>query len=292
MRALITGISGFIGGHLCLSAPRQWDVWGTFCKTPLEGGYPRLLHLDIRNFDAVQSVLSEIHPDLLIHCAAHSRVSFCEQFPQTARETNTLATTQISDLCRNNRIRLLFLSSDMVFDGTKGEYSEQDAPSPINVYGRTKHDAERHLLQTNENAVVIRANLVYGKPALKGASFSEEVITTVNRGQPYYLYADQFRSFISVKNLVQCIWEIVSLDFRGVIHLGGSEPANRVTFAQKLAKQVGLDMRLLIPSSAEERVPKIIYPKRNTFSLNLVHRLLKTPLLDIDTGLALEYPGK
>ena len=138
---------------------------------------------------------------------------------------------------------------------------------------------------------MVRVNLTYGPPATGGSSFSEEVIDTVRSGHPYHLFADQFRSFISVQNLAQCVWEIASNDFSGLIHLGGSEPTDRVTFARKLADQVGLDADLLIPITSGVASPEIPYPKNNTFDLSLASDIMKTPLLDLDEGLAIEYPS-
>jgi dTDP-4-dehydrorhamnose reductase len=138
--------------------------------------------------------------------------------------------------------------------------------------------------------VIARVNLVYGRPRWGGGSFSEEVIRTVQSGKPYPLFADQRRSFISVQNLAACLWEIATEDFSGILHLGGAESADRVAFAAKLARRTALDSALLIPSSTEAAPMGVRYPRDNTFDLTLVQRVLKTPLLDLDAGLALEYP--
>jgi dTDP-4-dehydrorhamnose reductase len=110
-------------------------------------------------------------------------------------------------------------------------------------------------------------------------------------GKQYKLFADQERSFISVQNLSQCIWELVESNFKGVLHIGGSESANRVTFAEKLAERVGLDSKLLVPSTTESAAPEIPYPLKNTFNVELASEVLQTPLLNLDEGLALEYPS-
>ncbi len=291
MRILITGASGFIGGRLFYSAPSGCEVWGTYFDTPNPVDSARLLPVDLRNQVVIETVLQGIKPDIVIHCAAYSRVSFCEREPSAAWVMNTRAVMGLAVLCGQRGIRLVFLSSDMVFDGEKGSYRESDRPNPINFYGRTKQAAERRIKDFIRSAAIIRVNLVYGKPMAGGSSFSEEVIREVQSGRPYQLFADQSRSFISVQNLSQCIWEIALSDYSGLIHLGGSEPANRVTFAEKLAAQVGLDRQLLIPKTAEELSPEISYPKNNTFNISLAQKTLKTPLLNLTDGLKLEYPG-
>lgn len=291
MRVLITGISGFIGGHLFHIAPKNCEVWGTHLNSFVQAYAPRSLRVDLCDPSALKTVITGIKPDIVIHTAAYSRVSSCENAPTAAWETNTLVTANLADLCAEKHTRLVFLSSDMVFDGTKGLYSEQDPPNPINFYGWTKLAAERRVSQQKGDFVIIRVNLTYGAPRTGGTSFSEEVIDTVRSGQPYYLYADQFRSFISVKNLAECVWEIAAGTYCGLIHLGGSEATDRVTFALKLAKRVGLNPNLLIPSSSTLPASSVGYPKNNTFDLSLASSLLKTPLLDLEAGLAREYPS-
>jgi len=290
MRALITGISGFIGGHLYASAPPGGEIWGTYLNADPGPDAARALRLDLRDAFALEAAVAGLRPDLIIHAAAWSRVAFCEAHPAAAREVNTGVTATLAQICRRRRLRLIFLSSDMVFDGEKGHFGETDEPRPLNLYGRTKLAAERFVAELRELGVIVRLNLVYGPPRYGGSSFSEEVIRTVRAGRPYSLFADQRRSFLSVQNLAACLWEIARGDFSGLIHLGGSEPADRVVFARKLAQRMGLDPTLLIPSSTSAASPAVRYPRDNTFNLALARRILKTPLLNLDDGLALEYP--
>jgi dTDP-4-dehydrorhamnose reductase len=178
----------------------------------------------------------------------------------------------------------------MVFDGSKGNYSEKDKPAPINFYGWSKLSAEHSVARMGKQGVIVRISNLYGRPAIGGSSFSEEVIQTIRKGHPYKLYADQYRSFMSVKNLAECIWEIASNDFGGLLHLGGLEAVNRVSFAHKLADRIDLDRALLKSSCGGVGPQGLPYPRNNTFDLTLAQSVLKTPLLDLDTGLSLEYP--
>ncbi|MCX6640173.1 MAG: SDR family oxidoreductase [bacterium] len=291
MRALITGASGFIGGRLFLDAPTDIETWGTYLDNNVRENSSRTLRVDLRDLNAVNAILKGIKPDLLIHCAGYSSVAFCENAPTAAWEMNSWFTGQLAELCVEYGIRLIFFSSDMVFDGSKGNYSETDLPQPVNFYGCTKLAAERRVQETCSDLVVIRLNLSYGKPAIGGTSFTEEVIQRVQGGKPYFLFADQFRNFMSVTNLSQCVWELAQSDWKGLLHLGGSEPTDRVTFAHKLAEHLHLDSTLLIPSQTDIASTQVSYPKNNTFDLSLAGKILKTTLLNIDQGLVLEYPA-
>ncbi len=290
MRVLITGVSGFIGSHLFRHCPQEVEAWGTYLDSRISGDAARLLRVDLRDSFTLEKILDGVQPEVLIHCAAYSQVALCEQAPTAAWEVNSRVTAEIARLCAARNVRLIFLSSDMLFDGTKGNYRETDDPNPINFYGWTKFGAERRILEQHGDAVIVRVNLTYGSPHNGGCSFSQEVIETVASGNPYYLFSDQYRSFISVKNLTECLWELAGANFVGILHLGGPEAADRVTFAHKLAARVGLNPELLIPVTAEQAQPQIPYPKNNTFDLSLAQSLLKTPLLGLDEGLALEYP--
>jgi len=290
MRVLITGVSGFIGGHLLAAAPSQHEIWGTYLDNQPDHDPARVLRVDLRNNATVRTIIEGVKPDVVVHCAAHAKVAFCENSPGIAWEMNSRVTADLAALCEEQEIRFIFMSSDMLFDGIKGLYTEEDPPNPVNFYGWTKLGAERRIRACDNKSLIIRTNLTYGAPQNGGYSFSTEVIDTLKAGKPYQLYADQCRSFISVKNLAQCIWELALSDFNGTIHLGGSEPTDRVTFAHKLARRLDLDESLLIATTAEESAPKIPYPKNNTFNLHLAREVLKTPLLSIDEGLALEYP--
>jgi len=291
MRVLITGVSGFIGGHLFARPPADWEVWGTHLNAMVNTDAARTLRVDLRDPVALQSVVRGVKPDLVIHAAAYSRVRFCEHAPTAAWETNTWVTTSLCEICLKQKVRLVFLSSDMVFDGVQGNYSESDPPNPINFYGWTKLAAEKRVADLGDLAVIARSNLTYGQASSGGMSFSQEVIEAVQAGKPYYLFADQFRSFLSVQNLADCLWELAAGDFSGIIHLGGTEPTDRYSFALKLAQRVGLNPDLLILSSASTAGFEHDYPRNNTFDLALASRVLKTRLLGLDEGLAREYPG-
>ncbi|TKJ41810.1 hypothetical protein CEE37_04375 [candidate division LCP-89 bacterium B3_LCP] len=292
MRILITGASGFIGGTLYCSSPDKYDVWGTYHQSPVKTGDSQFIELNLLDYIETTNVLNSVNPDVIIHCAALSKVSFCQNHPSSAWDLNNKATEHLVKLINDDIIntRLIFLSSDMVFNGQKGDYCESDQPDPINLYGQTKLAAEEHVARLGAKGTVLRLNLVYGRPVMGGSSFSEEVIHVVKSGKPYHLFVDQHRSFMSVKNLTRCIWEVVASDFHGVLHLGGNEPADRVIFAYKLARKAGLNTSLLLTSNNQGGGRDVPYPKNNTFDLSLAKSLLKTRLLAIDDGLDLEYP--
>ena len=215
-RAIITGAAGLIGQYLVKSAPcwaPGWDVQGL-----------TRAQLDLTDRSAVASAFQRHKPQLIIHCAAVSRTRDCEQDPERARCINVDATATLAELAQN--IRFIFLSSGEVFDGASGWYRESDDPHPINVYGRTKLEAERVVLQ-NPAHTVVRIVLTAGTSTGRDRSFVEDMCRAARAGNDVTLYADEFRCPLPAGVIARALWELVHRDQPGLYHLGGSERLSR-----------------------------------------------------------------
>jgi len=222
-RAIITGAAGLIGQYLVKTAPRwapRWEVTG-LSRANLE--LTETLDVDAR--------IHALKPDLLIHCAALSRTKACEQDPDQARRINVEATAHLAELSQN--IPFIFLSSGEVFDGKTGWYSETDEPSPINVYGQTKLEAEQTVLQ-NPGHTVVRIVLTAGTSETGDRSFVEDMCRTTSAGQDVTLYADEFRCPLPAGVIARTIWELVDRKQPGLYHLGGSERLSRWEIGETL----------------------------------------------------------
>src|SRR5262245_56467309 len=128
--AWITGAGGLIGSHLACAAPREWTARGL-----------TRADLELTDFAAVRAAFAREQPRLVVHCAAMSKTLDCERHPELARTNNLEVTRVLAELATD--IPLLFFSTDLVFDGTKGNYNERDAPNPLTVYAETKLAAEQ-----------------------------------------------------------------------------------------------------------------------------------------------------
>jgi dTDP-4-dehydrorhamnose reductase len=222
-RAIITGAAGLIGQYLVKTALRwapSWQVTG-LSRADLE--LTETLDIDAR--------LHALKPDLLIHCAALSRTNACEQDPDQAHRTNVEATARLARLSKN--IPFIFLSSGEVFDGKTGWYGETDEPNPINVYGRTKLEAEQAILQ-NPGHTVVRVVLTAGTSATGDRSFVEDMRRAARAGKNVTLYADEFRCPLPAGVIARAIWELVDRKQPGLYHLGGSERLSRWEIGETL----------------------------------------------------------
>ena len=222
--ALITGAAGLIGGYLVRNAScwvPDWDVRGV---TRAE--------VDLTDRAQVRRVWDRHRPDLVIHCAALSRTGHCEQDPALARLINVEATRLLADLARD--VPFVFLSSDQVFDGAKGQYVETDAVHPLNVYGQTKAEAEQVVLGNPAHAVV-RIALTAGTSPTRDRSFVEDMVRAAVKGTRLTLFTDEFRCPLPAGALVRALWEFGLQRRPGLYHLGGHERLSRWEIGELLA---------------------------------------------------------
>lgn len=220
---LVTGAAGLIGQYLVRTAARwapHWDVSGL-----------SRADLDLTDAAKVEAAWCSVKPSAVIHCAALSRTKDCEQDPGNARRINVEATAHLATLSRD--IPFFFLSSGEVFDGTKGWYAETDEAIPINVYGKTKLEAE-HVILKNPRHTVLRIVLTAGTSQSGDRSFVEEMCRMARAGAAVTLYADEFRCPLPAGAIARAIWELIDQRPPGLYHLGGSERLSRWEIGQAL----------------------------------------------------------
>ena len=213
----ITGTGGLIGSYLLRSAPREWQV-----------------HAMPRDTKVLGDWWKQHRPELVIHCAALSKAAACERDPELARTSNVELTRELCELARD--ARLIFFSTDLVFDGTKGNYSESDPVHPLTVYGRTKAAAERVVL-ANPRHTMIRVSLNAGVSPTGDRAFNEEIHNAWRRGESINLFTDEFRTPIPAAVTAKAGWELAEKGATGLFHLGGREKLSRWEIGQLLAER-------------------------------------------------------
>ena len=238
-RAIITGAAGLIGQYLVRTASRWAPRWEVRGLTRAE--------LDLTDSSRVDALWRTVKPAVVIHCAALSRTKECEQDPDRARRINVEATAHLAALSK--MIPFIFLSSGEVFDGHRGWYSETDEANPINVYGRTKLEAERVVLQ-NPRHTVVRIVLTAGTSQNGDRSFVEDMVRAAKSGKAVTLYADEFRCPLPAGVIARAIWELIDREQPGLYHLGGQDRLSRWEIGQALLPWYPeLDGRLVEGSS-------------------------------------------
>jgi dTDP-4-dehydrorhamnose reductase len=240
---LITGAAGLIGHYLLKTAPRwapRWEVRG------ITRG-----DVDLTDAACLTGVVHSLKPMAIVHCAALSRTKDCEQDPELARRINVNVTEHLAQLSQD--IPFIFLSSGEVFDGRTGWYGEKDEPNPINVYGRTKLEAEQAVLQ-NPGHTVVRIVLTAGTSETGDRSFVEDMCRTAQAGKNMTLYADEFRCPLPAGVIARSIWELVDRKQPGLYHLGGSERLSRWEIGEALLSRYPELTGRLMKGSARNHV--------------------------------------
>lgn len=239
--AWVTGAGGLIGSHIVRAGFDQAPGWRVRALTRDQ--------LDLCDFAAVTKAFRSDPPHLIIHCAALSQSPACEQDPDLAWRVNFQSTEHLAQLTANTR--LVFFSTDLVFDGMKGNYSETDAVNPLNVYARTKVAAENAVL-ANPRHTVIRTSLNAGPSPGGDRGFDEQLRLAWNKQQKTRLFTDEFRCPIAAAVTARAVWEAVRLDLRGLFHVAGAERLSRWEIGVLLAGRSTEFASCLVPSSLRD----------------------------------------
>ena len=224
MKAWVTGAGGLIGNYLVQVAPQFAPGWTVRGLTRDQ--------LDLSDFAAVARAFHADSPALVIHCAALSKSPACQANPALARRLNVEATECLAELAAE--IPLIFLSTDLVFDGRKGNYTEADAPNPLSVYAATKLAAEAVVLRNPRHAVV-RTSLNGGVSPTGDRGFNEEMCRAWRAGQILNLFTDEFRSPLPAEVTARAVWELAAQSVSGIFHVAGSARMSRWEIGQCLA---------------------------------------------------------
>jgi dTDP-4-dehydrorhamnose reductase len=218
--AWITGAGGLIGSQVVRAAPLAWTARGL-----------TRADLELTDVADVRTAFARESPQLVIHCAAMSKTGACEENPELAHLNNVAVTEALCELAAD--VPLVFFSTDLVFDGSRGNYSEADAPHPLNVYAETKFAAERVVL-ANPRHSVVRTSLNAGRTA-RGTAFNEQWRRAWERGEATQLFTDEFRSPIAASVAARAVWELVAANQPALYHLAGSERLSRFEIGKLLA---------------------------------------------------------
>ncbi len=224
--AWITGAGGLIGHYFVQTAPQFAPEWKILGLTRPQ--------LDLTDQKSVREKFLYDKPQLIIHCAAQSKVPACQANPKLAWQLNVDVTKMLAELAAE--IPFIFFSTDLVFDGRKGNYVETDATNPVSVYGETKVAAEKIVLQ-NPKHTVIRTSMNCGNSPTGDRGFSDELRQSWARGETTRLFSDEFRCPLFAGVTARAVWELAEKNVGGIFHLAGSERLSRVQIGQLIARR-------------------------------------------------------
>jgi dTDP-4-dehydrorhamnose reductase len=288
-KILITGASGFLGRYLLKHSPDEAQVLAQFFTHSVHSIYPNIKTIRLDLLLPKLDQLMQFEPDVIVHTAAISSIDTCELNPDLAWSINFEATQKLSEIAKQNHARFIFLSTDTVFDGTHGNYSERDTPNPLNVYAQTKFESEKYIQEDLDNSVIVRPALFYGKSLNGSPSFTQIALEKLKAGEPVTVFTDQYRSPVPVAQLAQAIWKLVDMNFCGIIHVGGSERISRSEMGVKLCRQFGLPLDLLIKVPSIKSGQAAQRPLDCSLDISFSQSLFETTFPDFTEGLRLAF---
>jgi dTDP-4-dehydrorhamnose reductase len=240
MRWLVTGATGLLGGHLLRelrSTAETVIAWSGSQQTEVLG-FP-VTRVDLAHPPAITAAFREAAPEVIIHAAAVARVDECRREPDKARRINTEGSRRLAELTAECGGRLIYVSTDLVFDGQLGNYREDDESRPLTVYGRTKADGETAVL-TFPRTAAARLSLLYGRCLTGRTSFFDRMVVALREGRSITLFADEWRTPLDLPTAAKALIELARSEVTGRLHIGGPERLSRFEMGQKLADALGV----------------------------------------------------
>lgn len=244
-RLFIIGASGFVGSRWAAAAQGHYQVFGG-SRHP--GSEANEVAIDITDPASVAAAFEHVRPQFVTHLAALSDIDRAEREPALAEAINLAGAVNVARQCAARGARLLFTSTDAVFDGTKGIYHEHDPPTPPNWYGQTKARAERALADLLPSATIVRLSLVLGTSARPGGnSYLEKVKGNLAAGNAIISPTYEFRNPIDIATLCELLLELTPhAEAQGILHVGASDKMSRFDLALAIARALGADENLIV----------------------------------------------
>jgi dTDP-4-dehydrorhamnose reductase len=290
-KIIVAGISGLVGSHLAHRLDKRLEIVGLSRKPDK---YPLMenitpISLDITHEKALTSFLDNSEYDIIINCAALTDVDLCEIDRRLAMKLNTEASAIMAEHCKKRDRLLIHLSTDYIFDGKAGPYSEESIPNPINYYGQTKLWAEEAIVSSGCDYIIVRTNHIYGNLP-DGPS---RLVRWVLQAETQRIKAagDQYNNSTWAGNLADCIIELVDGDFRGVVNVGGPDYLSRYEFAIRGAEIFGFGSDNIIKARIDELGMTAPRPLKAGLTIAKMKKIFKTAPVSVLDGLKNAHDG-
>jgi dTDP-4-dehydrorhamnose reductase len=276
-RVLVTGASGLLGLNLALEASEHHQVFGVINSHPLITDRFTVLKADLLEPGAVERVVDTAQPDWVIHCAALANLDACEQDSELAQELNIELPRKLAAYVTRGGARLVHISTDAVFDGLRGDYTEADAPNPVSVYARTKYAAEQAIAAASQEAIIARVNL-YGWSLSGERSLAEFFFYHLQAGKGVMGFTDVYFCPLLVNDLAQVLLKMLAKNLSGLYHVVCPDTLSKYDFGVAIAQKFGFDEGLITPTSVKDAGLSAARSPRLTLQIyKLIHDLGETP---------------
>jgi dTDP-4-dehydrorhamnose reductase len=245
-KLLIIGANGFVGAWVARLAVTSFDV--TLGSRSASG--PNSVPIDITQTNSVIDAFEKVKPDVVLLTAAIADIDKCERERELIHQINCQGPVNVANECKRHGTRLIFCSTDAIFDGTLSAYKEDAFPTPVNEYGKSKARAEKAIADIHSGTVILRFSLVLGRSFAAGTnSYVDKLDAQLQAGQKVPTPTYEFRNPIDVRRLARVMIDLAARRETGIFHVAASDKLARYDLARKLAVKLGHSPDLIVPQT-------------------------------------------
>jgi len=288
-KVLIIGANGFLGSKLIyyIQKDKYKHKFIPIAADIQNNTIPKDIifkRIDITNKENVIKNIKEIKPNTVILTAAYTNVDKCEDEKKLAHDLNILGPENVALGCKKINSKILFLSTDFVFDGKKGDYSETDEPKPLSYYAKTKFEGEQRIIKTGIDYIICRTAVLYGWYPYR-QNFITWILNNLENGNQINIITDQINSPTLANNLAEILLHLIDYNKSEIIHTTGDCALSRYEIAVKCAEIFSFSQKLIHPIDFFKQ--KAIRPKNASLNISKLKKILgnKLKILNLDEGL-------
>jgi dTDP-4-dehydrorhamnose reductase len=282
---LVTGASGLLGASVASLAREQGrEVVGLYHRHPVHIDGVKALGADLADPAETRRIFLQVRPSIVVHCAAATNVDWCEEHPDEARRINGEMPAAIAEMAAQSGAQFLYVSTDSVFDGERGNYGETDTPSPVNAYAKTKLQGEREVLHHHPAASISRVNL-YGWNAQNKESLAEWILKQLTLGNAVPGFSDVHFCPVLANDVAEIVLAMLDQNLSGLYHIVGAERVSKYEFARRVATIFGFDPGQVRPTRLADAKLKARRPQDTSLNTGKICVALGRPMPDVAEGL-------
>ncbi|MEI9476446.1 MAG: SDR family oxidoreductase [Deltaproteobacteria bacterium] len=282
---IVTGASGLLGASLIRHLQETGrEFVGLYHHFSLRALGVNSFRINLMDHGQVKDLVTRLRPRWVIHCAAFTNVDWCEENSAEAYQMNTQVTRELARWTRQVGAGLLYVSTDSVFDGIRGDYGEEDQPAPLNVYARSKLAGEKAVQEEGDHTLTVRTN-IYGWNIQEKQSLAEWILERLETGQSFLSFTNVFFTPILVNDLSEILLGMIDRQLNGLYHVAGSQACSKYEFALELAELFGLEKDLVQAASLADSTLKAPRPRNTSLRSTKVSQALGRPMPDLKTGI-------
>lgn len=286
-KLMIIGGSGLLGGHLAQFAKGEYEVVATYyTHTTIEIPGLRVLRMNITDSQKTNDIIGREKPNYIVLSAAQKNVDFCEAHQEEVSRINAEGAKNVAVASDKVQAKLIYISTDLVFDGTLGVYDESDKTNPVNHYGRTKLEGELEVANNSSDYAISRVSVLYDWNIFDYSfNFVEWVYQNLKAGKPLSLFSDQFRCATYIKNVCSALLKICENDENGTFHVAGKNCVSRHEIGLKVAEVFGFKSEIISEMNSSESEWVARRPKQCCLDVSKMEDVLGVKSITIKEGL-------